>query len=190
MFNKDHEYYKAMVIRSHEAVAALWENYADTKEALTCDHPSYLTFGAKGLDVLFYFEFQSTTISVNYDRQPAEILERLRSIDQWENLIPPLILKVVSAAEEFFGSEVMEKYDTAFNIKTTFTKAYTGDFEINPFDKLILSCGITITDLPPEDAVELLTIIQMIAFLADVELSKIIHVEADPEEFDFIFGNA
>lgn len=188
MITKDHPIYKSMVARATDAVNALWEDFAETKETLTPDNDRFLSVGELGDQFVFYFEHKSTCLAVNYSNHSAEILERLRNINEWENIIPALTIKVISDTEVFFGSAILEALNADFEIKQTFTKAYQGDFISPPFDKVNICSTRTITDLPKEQAIVLLTALQLIGYLTDVEISSIINVQTDEDIIDIIFG--
>lgn len=191
MMSKESTAYQMIIHRSHSAINALWEDYEDTAETLTEKNNQFIRYDTPNDPVSFFFEHKSTSLAVNYQFQAAETLSALRGIKNWENIIPPLVVKCMNGAEQFFGAEVMEKYEEAFEIKTTFTNANTKDFDVNPFDHLHVSIGMTITSLSANDAVELLCILQYIAFLADQELASIVKLaNNDAGGYDFIFGEA
>lgn len=190
MMTHDGPLYQSIVERAQLAVAAIWEDFQNSKEALTIDHPTFLQYSALEDPVSFYFEFESTTITVAYAKQPQVALQVLRDIKTWENIIPALTVKMISAAETFFGKEALNKFETPWELKTTFTNANTDFFPENPFDKVILATALTITDLTEEDAVELLTIIQYMTCVVHEELYAMVRATHADMDVDFIFGEA
>lgn len=155
-----------------DVVSELTNNAEYLAEVCAEESTDFALFGshAGGDRLEWYFEFESTSLSIDYNKAPPEVLARILMLPQLQERVPVMLGEALLEVRKMIGDELLEALNTTFEAKFQFTAAnqeFFGDHP--PFNKIHVICNTTIIDLDEEAKVRLLTVMQMIAFMLDLQ---------------------